>query len=470
MWNRDCCVGEGKGAILAHCMGLGKTFQTIAMLQCAWQYGLEQQSRRDKFLVLAPVNVIRNWEDEFDKWMPDSDSGLAPPLFTMLEAGALHADRADYLDEWNENGGIMLMGYEQFRNLSTGKGLRKGKKHEDIARRYRASLLDPGPYLVVCDEGHVLRREQSGVTRAVRQLKTKRRIVLSGTPLQNNLMEYHCMVTFVRPEMERQENGKEGVLGDTNKFKKEFVNPILNGQCVDSTDQDVKLMRYRSHVLNNTLKTCVDRADFKVLQPYLRQKHEFIIGMRMSELQVAMYRRVLEENKLQFTRDGKGIGKYVGLSVLRTYHQLAKIWTHPKVSIMHKTKKYDSMDEFIASDTESDEDDGRQKKKRKKAAKGKDGEGEGEGEDAQLASEWLEDYKARLEELVADATGKMCFLSKLLREAGAVGDKVLVGMMVEDCGSRSPSPPRVWYVYSYSSLLRGYSYSSLSYCLVFEWL
>jgi len=229
-------------------------------------------------------------------------------------------------------------------------------------------------------------------------------------------------------------------------------------------------MLYRSHVLNNTLKTCVDRADFKVLQPYLRQKHEFIIGMRMSELQVAMYRRVLEENKLQFTRDGKGIGKYVGLSVLRTYHQLAKIWTHPKVSIMHKTKKYDSMDEFIASDTESDEDDGRQKKKRKKAAKGKDGEGEGEGEDAQLASEWLEDYKARLEELVADATGKMCFLSKLLREAGAVGDKVLVGMMVEDCGSRSPSPPRVWYVYSYSSLLRGYSYSSLSYCLVFEWL
>lgn len=416
----DCCIRNSRGAILAHCMGLGKTFQTITMLQCAWQYLSKERSKKEKFLILAPVNVLRTWESEFDKWLPDPETGSAPPLFTMLEAGNLHRDRAGYLNDWNEEGGIMLMGYEQFRNLVNGKGIRKGKAHAGIAETYQKSLVDPGPYLVVCDEGHILRREQSGLTQAVRKVQTQRRVVLSGTPLQNNLMEYHCMVDFVRPAL----------LGDANQFKKTFVAAILNGQCVDSTEKDVRLMRYRSHILNDTLKTCVDRADFKVLQPYLRRKHEFIIGMRLSGLQVDMYRKILEENAVQFTKDGKGVGKNVGLSVLSTYHKLARVWTHPKVSIMQKARVYDSMDEFIASDSDgtswSDEEERRKKKARKKAklAKGKEDEASAEEED--LRSEWMDVYREVLEHLTADATGKMSFLSKLLREAGACGDKVLV--------------------------------------------
>ena len=100
----------------------------------------------------------------------------------------------------------------------------------------------------------MLRNEDSGLSSTVRDISTLKRIVLTGTPLQNNLKEYHCMVDFVRP----------GLLGELNTFKRDFVNPILHGQCIDAHPEEVKLMKKRSHILHSLLKCCVDRADFKV--------------------------------------------------------------------------------------------------------------------------------------------------------------------------------------------------------------
>ena len=409
----DCVVRNGKGAILAHCMGLGKTFQALTILQCIWQESLQQHTtvQQHKILVLAPVNVIRNWEDELAKWMPDEDS---PPVFTMMNAGARHEDRADYLDDWVKEGGIMLMGYDQFRNMSTGRGIRNGKKNARIKERYANALIKPGPYLVVCDEGHILRRETSGVTKAVRSIETMRRVVLSGTPLQNNLMEYHTMVDIVRPD----------VLGNANSFKRNFVAPILNGQCIDSTDSDVKLMKYRSHILHSTLKGVVDRADFKVLQPYLRPKHEFVIGIRLSALQVKLYKAILAQNA---SPDGSGMG----LRVLSTYQQLAKVWTHPRVLLMQKDDKgYDSMENFIDDDSEgvswSDEEERRKKKeKQREKKKSNTSVSEDEESDVEVAGDWLDECREELEQMAADSMGKLLFLCRLLKEAGEAGEKVL---------------------------------------------
>lgn len=79
----------------------------------------------------------------------------------------------------------MIIGYEMFRNLTRpNKNIRKGMR--EAIEQY---LVDPGADLVVCDEGHLLKNEESAISKCMRRVKTLRRIVLTGTPLQNNLIE-----------------------------------------------------------------------------------------------------------------------------------------------------------------------------------------------------------------------------------------------------------------------------------------
>ena len=70
------------------------------------------------------------------------------------------------------------------------------------------------------------------------------RIILTGTPLQNNLKEYYEMVNFVKPSL----------LGTRKEFMNRFVNPIVNGQHSDSMDRDIRIMKKRSFILNDLLK------------------------------------------------------------------------------------------------------------------------------------------------------------------------------------------------------------------------
>lgn len=78
----------------------------------------------------------------------------------------------------------LQVGYDQYRNLTT-------KKTQNPAHQaaLKAALVDPGPDLVVCDEGHILKSHTSGVSLALGAVRTKRRVVLTGTPLQNSLAE-----------------------------------------------------------------------------------------------------------------------------------------------------------------------------------------------------------------------------------------------------------------------------------------
>lgn len=77
------------------------------------------------------------------------------------------------------------MGYDMFRNL-TSEGKRLKKRDKEVLQK---ALIDPGADLIVCDEGHLLKNSKTSLSKAVNRIKSLRRIVLTGTPLQNNLNE-----------------------------------------------------------------------------------------------------------------------------------------------------------------------------------------------------------------------------------------------------------------------------------------
>ena len=133
--------------------------------------------------------------------------------------------------------------------------------------------------LVVCDEGHRIKNNAANIAKTLQTIRTKRRIVLTGYPLQNNLIEYWCMVNFVRPSY----------LGNKAEFSNMFERPISNGQCVDSTREDIKLMRYRTHVLHALLEGFVQRRGNDVFLKTLPKKHEYIILLKLSSIQKELY-------------------------------------------------------------------------------------------------------------------------------------------------------------------------------------
>ena len=132
--------------------------------------------------------------------------------------------RADRVNQWFREGGVLIIGYEMFRNLVNEKNNKSKKKPREI---FNKCLLDPG-----------LKNEKSAINKAVNRISTGRRIVLTGTPLQNNLKEYFEMVNFVKPML----------MGTRKEFSNRFVNPIVNGQHADSTERDVRVMKKRSFI------------------------------------------------------------------------------------------------------------------------------------------------------------------------------------------------------------------------------
>jgi DNA repair and recombination RAD54-like protein len=98
--------------------------------------------------------------------------------------------------------------------------------------RLHASVLHQSEVgLVLCDEGHRLKNSENQTYQALMSLKAKRRVLLSGTPIQNDLLEYFSLVHFVN----------EGILGTAATFRKHFENPILRGRDADATEADHKV-------------------------------------------------------------------------------------------------------------------------------------------------------------------------------------------------------------------------------------
>ncbi|XP_052343022.1 transcriptional regulator ATRX-like isoform X11 [Oncorhynchus keta] len=189
MW--DCCCesvkktnkNSGSGCILAHCMGLGKTLQVVTLLHTLL---LCKKLDFSTALIVCPLNTVLNWLNEFEKWQygfKDEESLKVTELAMVKRP----QESASALQQWQEDGGIMIIGYEMYRNLTQGRNIKSKKLKET----FQKTLVDPGPDFVICDEGHILKNEASDISKAMNSIKTRRRVLLTGTPLQNDLIE--CM-------------------------------------------------------------------------------------------------------------------------------------------------------------------------------------------------------------------------------------------------------------------------------------
>jgi RAD54-like protein 2 len=330
----------GFGCILAHAMGLGKTLQVISFCNIFLTY-----TKAKCILCIVPINTIQNWLAEFNKWLPSSentDNCRASKIdyrnfevYLLNDTAKNLEQRAKIIFRWKEKGGVLLMGYELFRMLATKKQRKKRKKkkdphlcidleEEDIEKsnleEIQKVLVNPGPDLVVCDEGHRIKNAHASTSQALKNIATKRRLVLTGYPLQNNLMEYWCMVDFVRPNF----------LGNKIEFANMFERPIQNGLCLDSTARDVRVMMHRSHVLYQELKGFVQRRSHNVLQETLPPKREHVILVRMSKIQKILYKTFMDEIVLN---------ALVTANPLKAFAVCCKIWNHPDVLYNFMRKK-----------------------------------------------------------------------------------------------------------------------------------
>lgn len=180
------------------------------------------------------------------------------------------SDKEEIIEKWHSESGVLIVGYDMLRNLL--------QKNETT--KINEILVDPGPDIMILDEGHLLKNDKTSLSDVLASIRTQRKIVLTGTPLQNNLDEYFCMVNFVKPYL----------LGTQKEFKNRFENPITNGQYTNSNAQDIKIMKRRSHVLHNLLDGCVHRADMSILQPLLMPKEEYVIYVRLTNFQTKLYK------------------------------------------------------------------------------------------------------------------------------------------------------------------------------------
>jgi len=258
----ECVMGmrgsEGEGAILADEMGLGKTLQTIALL-----WTLMKQSPIDgdgpvvkKALIVCPVTLINNWRKEIRKWLGNERLGV-------FVADNKHTRLTDFTK--GRAYSIMIIGYEKLRNVQ--EDLQKGS----------------GIDIVIADEGHRLKTAQNKSAAAIKSLNTERRVILSGTPIQNDLAEFHTMVDFVNP----------GLLEKYTAFKRTFEVPILKSQQPGASAKDLELGEARSEELAKITGKFILRRTAEILSKYLPQKTEHVVFCRPTAAQASVYRAII---------------------------------------------------------------------------------------------------------------------------------------------------------------------------------
>lgn len=167
--------------VLADEMGLGKTIQTVALILLITES--DRQRHRRPFLVVAPTSVLDNWVREFSKF--------APSLRVLKYHGSVRERMAMQMDCVDPQGGmyydVLITGYTLFEKSS-------GRDDRAWLRRIQFEYL-------VLDEGHSIKNLKGQRFENLARLKVLHKLILSGTPIQNNMMELLSLLRFLMPNL-----------------------------------------------------------------------------------------------------------------------------------------------------------------------------------------------------------------------------------------------------------------------------
>jgi DNA repair and recombination RAD54-like protein len=183
----------------------------------------------------------------------------------------------------------------------------------ETLRMYVDALKDAPIGLLLCDEGHRLKNKESLTWTALNSLNVTRRVILSGTPIQNDLSEYFALLHFANPNL----------LGSQAEFRKRFELPILRGRDAAGTDEEKKLGDERLQELSGVVNKFIIRRTNELLSKYLPIKYEHVVFCNMSQFQRGLYDHFIQSPEIRSLLRGKGSQPLKAIGILK------KLCNHP---------------------------------------------------------------------------------------------------------------------------------------------
>jgi SNF2-related domain len=171
--NLTCTLFIGLSSILADDMGLGKTLQSVCLIYTLLKTGItaNREPTAKRVIVVCPCSLVKNWENEFVKWL---GPGVVKTL-ALAEADRKTVEKNIDIFVRTKMFNVLIASYECIRT------------HVGRLKKY-ADCCD----LLVCDEAHRLKNSENQTSRALNSLPVKRRVLLTGTPMQNDLQVSVC--------------------------------------------------------------------------------------------------------------------------------------------------------------------------------------------------------------------------------------------------------------------------------------
>ena len=259
-------TSHGTGCLLADDMGLGKSLQSLALVWTMLRQGPRGMPTARRALLVCPASLVGSWGAEFNKWL-----GSVRAQAALAEGGGLEA--AEAYEKWTrgappgtksafDHWPVLVTSYETLRRLAP------------IAAKAK-------PELLICDEAHRLRNAQQGsqTLAALRMVNVPRRVLLTGTPIQNNLDEYAAVMDFACP----------GLLGPIGDFHRRFTAVVQRGGDPGATPSEVAAAREAARELAALTAGHVLRREASINAAHLPAKTEMVMFCRPTKMQRALY-------------------------------------------------------------------------------------------------------------------------------------------------------------------------------------